>query len=394
MAELERPLNGLRVLDLSRVLAGPFVGRMLADLGADVVKVEPPEGDVTRKWGKSIAGLSGFYTQQNVGKRDLCIDLRVAAGPVLVRRLAGVADALVENFRPGVMDQYGLGYAALSELNPRLCMLSVSRLRPDRPRGAPARVRVGRARRERPARSARPSAGGTRADRPAHVDRRFGGGAARAGRVAQRAVHARAHRARPARRHQHAREHAGDRRLRASRARRRARTRRRGRQRGLGCRSAGRSCSRGIFAGYGNGCTRRSGWPTRHRRARRSRRSPSIGTRRSRSFWRGFSDRAPLLAALTRPGSRSARSKQRRGDALAHARRARCRGAHRQPRRGVRSVIQSPYRFSGAPAGRARSRRIVASTTARVARLARHGRRRHRVALIAEGVLLAATPPA
>ena len=126
MTEPERPLSGLRVLDLSRVLAGPFVGRMLSDLGADVVKVEPPEGDVTRKWGKSIGGLSGFFTQQNVGKRDLCIDLRADGGPALIRRLAVAADALVENFRPGVMEQYGLSYAALSQLNPRLCMLSVS----------------------------------------------------------------------------------------------------------------------------------------------------------------------------------------------------------------------------------------------------------------------------
>jgi CoA:oxalate CoA-transferase len=126
MTEMERPLTGLRVLDLSRVLAGPFVGRMLADLGADVVKVEPPEGDVTRKWGKSIAGLSGFYTQQNVGKRDICVDLRAGSGPALIRKLATVADALVENFRPGVMDQYGLSYAELALLNPRLCMLSVS----------------------------------------------------------------------------------------------------------------------------------------------------------------------------------------------------------------------------------------------------------------------------
>jgi crotonobetainyl-CoA:carnitine CoA-transferase CaiB-like acyl-CoA transferase len=123
---VERPLTGLRVLDVSRVLAGPYVGRLLADLGADVVKVEPPEGDVTRKWGKSIAGLSGFYTQQNVGKRDVCVDLRAAGGPELVRELAAVADALIENFRPGVMAQYGLDYASLSARNPRLCMLSVS----------------------------------------------------------------------------------------------------------------------------------------------------------------------------------------------------------------------------------------------------------------------------
>jgi crotonobetainyl-CoA:carnitine CoA-transferase CaiB-like acyl-CoA transferase len=126
MTDAERPLSGLRVLDVSRVLAGPYVGRLLADLGADVVKIEPPEGDVTRKWGKSIAGLSGFYTQQNVGKRDVCIDLRASGGPALVGELAAAADALIENFRPGVMAQYGLDYATLSARNPRLCMLSVS----------------------------------------------------------------------------------------------------------------------------------------------------------------------------------------------------------------------------------------------------------------------------
>jgi crotonobetainyl-CoA:carnitine CoA-transferase CaiB-like acyl-CoA transferase len=126
MAGEDRPLHGLRVLDLTRVLAGPYVGRMLTDLGADVVKVEPPDGDVTRKWGKRKAGISGYYTQQNVGKRNLCIDLRVPGGADLVRRLAKRADALLENFRPGVMEQYGLGFATLLADNPRLCMLSIS----------------------------------------------------------------------------------------------------------------------------------------------------------------------------------------------------------------------------------------------------------------------------
>ena len=75
-----RPLEGIKVLDMSRVLAGPFAGRILHDLGAEVVKIEPPEGDVTRNWGKVRAGLAGYYTQQNVGKRNVCIDLRAEGG--------------------------------------------------------------------------------------------------------------------------------------------------------------------------------------------------------------------------------------------------------------------------------------------------------------------------
>jgi CoA:oxalate CoA-transferase len=120
------PLQGLRVLDLSRVLAGPYVGRMLSDLGAEVVKVEPPEGDITRLWGKQIAGLSGYFTQQNVGKQNISIDLRRAGAAELVRRLVERADVLVENFRPGVMAQYGLAYTDLSPRNRRLVMLSIS----------------------------------------------------------------------------------------------------------------------------------------------------------------------------------------------------------------------------------------------------------------------------
>jgi CoA:oxalate CoA-transferase len=128
-----RPLAGLRVLDLSRVLAGPYAGRMLADLGADVVKVEPPDGDVTRNWGKALHGLSGYYTQQNAGKRNVCVDLRAAGGAALVARLASVSDVLVENFRPGVMQQYGLDWSALSAQNPRLVMLSISGFGQDGP---------------------------------------------------------------------------------------------------------------------------------------------------------------------------------------------------------------------------------------------------------------------
>lgn len=120
------PLDGLRVLDLSRVVSGPFAGRMLRDLGADVVKVEPPEGDISRVWGEVRHGLSGFYTQQNAGKRNVSVALKAPGGAQLVRRLAAHADVVIENFRPGVADRLGVGYAELSTDNPRLVMLSVS----------------------------------------------------------------------------------------------------------------------------------------------------------------------------------------------------------------------------------------------------------------------------
>ena len=122
----DRPLAGLKVLDFSRVLAGPFAGRMLADLGADVVKIEPPEGDVTRLWGRRVAGIAGYFAQQNAGKRDLCLDLSRSGAAEFVARLAETADVVVENFRPGVMDRLGIGYEVLSTVNPRLVMLSIS----------------------------------------------------------------------------------------------------------------------------------------------------------------------------------------------------------------------------------------------------------------------------
>jgi crotonobetainyl-CoA:carnitine CoA-transferase CaiB-like acyl-CoA transferase len=128
-----QPLAGLRVLDLSRVLAGPFVGRILADLGAEVVKLEPPEGDLTRTFGRKVAGISGYFTQQNAGKRNVCVDLSSPGGPELVADLASAADLVVENFRPGVLARFGLDYAALSARNPRLIMLSISGFGQDGP---------------------------------------------------------------------------------------------------------------------------------------------------------------------------------------------------------------------------------------------------------------------
>jgi CoA:oxalate CoA-transferase len=120
------PLAGLKVLDFSRVLSGPFAGRMLSDLGADVVKIEPPEGDVTRQWGRVIAGVPGYYHQQNAGKRNISIDLRAAGARELVFELVRRADVLIENYRPDVMGRLGLGYEMLSQVNPRLVMLSIS----------------------------------------------------------------------------------------------------------------------------------------------------------------------------------------------------------------------------------------------------------------------------
>lgn len=120
------PLHGLKVLDFSRVLAGPFAGRMLSDLGADVVKVEPPDGDVTRLWGRRIAGLPGYYHQQNAGKRNISMDLRAPGAVDLVKSLVAEADILIENYRPDVMPRLGLGYETLQAVNPGLIMLSIS----------------------------------------------------------------------------------------------------------------------------------------------------------------------------------------------------------------------------------------------------------------------------
>ena len=121
-----RPLEGVRVLDLTRVLAGPHAARMLCDLGAEVIKVEPPEGDITRTTYPRINSISGYFAQQNGGKRCISIDLDHQAGRDLLMRLADVSDVLVENFRPGVMDRLGMGPDVLRARNPRLIFASVS----------------------------------------------------------------------------------------------------------------------------------------------------------------------------------------------------------------------------------------------------------------------------
>lgn len=121
-----RPLTGVRVLDASRVVSGPFAGRLLCDLGADVVKIEPPAGDETRAYGLKHGGLSGSFVQQNVGKKNVSIDLKAAGGTELFIRLAAAADIMIENFRPGVLDRLGIGWPVLHRVNPSLILLSIT----------------------------------------------------------------------------------------------------------------------------------------------------------------------------------------------------------------------------------------------------------------------------
>ena len=130
---MQYPLDGIKVLDFSRVVAGPFATRLMSDLGADVVKVEPPETDNTRIHGKNVKGISGFFNQQNAGKRNICLNLRHPDAVDLVKDLARVADVVVENYRPGVMQRLGIDYEVLSGVNPRLVMLSISGFGQDSP---------------------------------------------------------------------------------------------------------------------------------------------------------------------------------------------------------------------------------------------------------------------
>jgi CoA:oxalate CoA-transferase len=120
------PLDGIRVLDLSRVLAGPHCGRMLVDLGADVIKVEPPEGDLTRFTYPRVNSIATYFTQQNCGKRNISLDLRRPEAVDLLRALARHCDVVLENFRPGVMERIGLGYEALAAADPRLIYASLT----------------------------------------------------------------------------------------------------------------------------------------------------------------------------------------------------------------------------------------------------------------------------
>lgn len=119
-------LKDIKVLDLSRVLSGPFCSRMLADLGADVVKVESKEGDVTRNGITFKGEFSDYFTQFNVGKRCICVDFRSESGLELIKKLAAECDILLENFRPGTMKEIGLDYERIQAINPNIVYCSIS----------------------------------------------------------------------------------------------------------------------------------------------------------------------------------------------------------------------------------------------------------------------------
>lgn len=122
----KRPLDGVRVLDFTRVLSGPHATRMLCDLGADVIKVEPPEGDITRTVNPRVNGLATYFVQQNVGKRNISLDTTKPEAVEMLLRLADLSDVLIENFRPGVLERMGLGYEAVAARNPGIVYASIS----------------------------------------------------------------------------------------------------------------------------------------------------------------------------------------------------------------------------------------------------------------------------
>ncbi|MCE2747882.1 MAG: CoA transferase [Rhodobacter sp.] len=125
------PLAGLRVIELARILAGPWAGQTLSDLGADVIKVEAPEGDDTRRWGPPFIDREGgrsaaYFHATNRGKKSVTADFRTPEGQETVRGLVAGADVVIENFKVGGLAKYGLDYAALSALNPRLVYCSIT----------------------------------------------------------------------------------------------------------------------------------------------------------------------------------------------------------------------------------------------------------------------------
>jgi crotonobetainyl-CoA:carnitine CoA-transferase CaiB-like acyl-CoA transferase len=120
------PLAGLRVVDFSRVLAGPHCAKTLLDLGAEVIKLEPPGGDLARRSFPNMGGVSGYYAQQNAGKKNFSLDLNVEGSKEVAMRLCEQADIIVENFRPGTLASFGLDYESIAARNPGVIYASIS----------------------------------------------------------------------------------------------------------------------------------------------------------------------------------------------------------------------------------------------------------------------------
>jgi crotonobetainyl-CoA:carnitine CoA-transferase CaiB-like acyl-CoA transferase len=127
------PLRGLRVLDLSTIISGPFCAQILGDLGADVIKIETPSGDSTRVMGERKGSITGLFAQVNRNKRSVVLDLKQESGQRVLLELVAKVDVLIENFRPDVMERLGLGYERLSRENPRLVYTAISGFGPDGP---------------------------------------------------------------------------------------------------------------------------------------------------------------------------------------------------------------------------------------------------------------------
>jgi crotonobetainyl-CoA:carnitine CoA-transferase CaiB-like acyl-CoA transferase len=122
-----KPLSGVRVLDLTRVLAGPFCSMILGDMGAEVIKIEEPgKGDDTRRWPPFVGGEATYFMAVNRNKHSVTLNLKAPAGLALLKRLAARSDVILENFRPGTMERLGLGYRTLARLNPRLVYCTIS----------------------------------------------------------------------------------------------------------------------------------------------------------------------------------------------------------------------------------------------------------------------------
>ncbi len=127
------PLAGLRILEIGHYIAAPFASRLLADLGADVIKVEPPGGDPARAWGERIDGHSIWWSMHGRNKRSIMLDLKSAQGIETVKTLAKASDALIENFRPGQLEKLGIGPDVLHALNPALVIARLSGFGQDGP---------------------------------------------------------------------------------------------------------------------------------------------------------------------------------------------------------------------------------------------------------------------